>query len=617
MKAAWIKTLIPALFLAATTSGSTSEKATPANSPNILATVRSLTRAKILESNNVTLRPGSVYDTSTYFESLLSLPQPGFNYEFLDAGLGVAEPVYPMQQKGHQGSYAQLIPAFFSENNRHIDHYATVETPEGCRVDAAYLSRSLTEYPDAAVKKLRDEGYTVMVLRLDYYTRLRPGAECGRHRANDPDPNFDPVKFMEAYRDAMYLSDFPQQPLERFEAKSGVIFHIRQTIYPDWPKYDLDKLRDNSLWYYPKGHSFDYGMTDSRPQLGLSYFRLPRHLLVEATPETSAAFPLTSLLRDDEYQKVLNFLSGRPTPDFDPEKEPGHDTFRLSDVTETNIYTSGLYIENIKDVVSDVSNPKNFKLVAMSLKPYEEQDDIAWSNLRVIPQIRFVYQLMDPRHRDRPFEQLYLHLKWDVVDRLADKRTQRAQHLDFLSRVDELTHARETQAENYQELLRKFITDFTSARPIEQLAFSTSLSGIWVFGTLTRDRNEARELLPLRIIRDGVDVGYYSSVYDNDVFRTELEKATGARKEQLERLIDDLAVSSYRDPKRQNATAINFNRVTCAQCHQTSARDGVHIAFNDGLNKDITSPVEVTEYFFHDADEQLKLGMKYWADESH
>ena len=39
------------------------------------------------------------------------------------------------------------------------------------------------------------------------------------------------------------------------------------------------------------------------------------------------------------------------------------------------------------------------------------------------------------------------------------------------------------------------------------------------------------------------------------------------------------------------------------------------MAFNDGLNKDIKTPIEVTEFFFHDADEQLKAGMKYWAEE--
>ncbi len=396
--------------------------------------MQSLTRTSILESNNVTLRPGSVYDTATYFELLLDLPQPGFNYDFFDAGLGAAEPVYPIHEKGHQGSYAQVIDGLF-RNKRHIDHFSTVDTQEGCRVDSAYLARSLSEYPEAAFKKQRDEGDTMMVLRLDYYTRLHPDAECGRHRANDRDPDFDPIKFMENYHDFMYLSDFPQKQLERFEAKSGALRQIRQTLYPNRPKFDLERLRDNSLWYYPEGHSFDYGIAKPRPQHGMSDFKLPRHMVIAATPETHAAFPLASLLKGDEFQKVLNFLSGRPTADFDAGKEPGHDAFRLSDVTQANVYTSGLYIENIKDVTSDVSDPRNFKLVAMSIKPYEQQDDLAWNGLRVVPQIHFVYQMMDPRQPDRPFEQLYLHLKWDVVDRLADRDTQMTQHLQFLSRV--------------------------------------------------------------------------------------------------------------------------------------------------------------------------------------
>jgi hypothetical protein len=450
MKASWIITLFPALLLAGSSFSSTStgNKTDPVHSPYVTATVLSLTRTRILESNNVTLRPGSVYDTATYFESLLELPKPGFNYDFLDAGLGAAEPVYPIYEKGHQASYAQLISALFSENNRHIDFHSTVDTLEGCRVDSAYLSRSLTEYPETVFKKERDEGYVMLVLRFDYYTRLHSDAACGRHRANDPDPNFDPVKFIENYQDSMYLSDFPQQQLERFEAKSGVLRHISQTIFPKRPKFDLERLRDNSLWYYPQGHSFDFGISKPRPQQGMSDFKLPRHMVIAATPETNAAFPLASLLKDDEFQKILNFLSGRPTPDFDADREPGHDTFRLSDVTQANVYTSGLYLENIRDVASDVSDPRNFKLVAMSIKPYEQQDDLAWKGLRVVPQIHFVYQLMDPRQPDRPFEQLYLHLKWDVVDRLADSDAQKTQHLQFLHRVDELTRARETQAPN-------------------------------------------------------------------------------------------------------------------------------------------------------------------------
>jgi hypothetical protein len=78
-----------------------------------------------------------------------------------------------------------------------------------------------------------------------------------------------------------------------------------------------------------------------------------------------------------------------------------------------------------------------------------------------------------------------------------------------------------------------------------------------------------------------------------------------------------MRIGFYRDPKRQDAHAIDFNRVTCAQCHQTSGRDGVHVAFNDELNENIKSKIYVTEFFFHDADEQLKAGMTYWAETTH
>jgi len=617
VKLSWIWAFAPAILLAGSSVSITAIPADPVHSSNVLAGVQSRSRTKILESNNVTLRPGSVYDTASYYEVLLNLPQPGFNYEFLDAGLGAAEPVYPMHEKGHQGSYARLISSSFSKDWIHVDSMASVNTIEGCRVDSAYLSRSMSEYPATEFKKERDEGYEMMVLRLDYYTRLKPDAACGRHFANDPDPNFDPMKFVEKYQNAKYLSDFPQKELAHFEAKSGVLTQARQEIHPLEARFDLNKLNDNSLWYYPNGHAFDFGIAQARPQNGLTDFKLPRHMVVEATRETQAAYPLSALLKADEFKKLFDFWSGRPTADFDPAKEPGHDTLRLTDVTPVNVYTSGLHLENIKDVTSDVSDPGHFRLVAMSIKPYERQDDDAWDGLRVVPQIRFVYQLMDPRQPDRPLEQLYLHLKWDVVDRLASPDIQKTQHREFLSRVDELTRARETLAENREELLQKFIADFTSARPVEQVAFSSSLTGTWIFGVLSRDHNQARELLPIRIIRNGIDVGYYSSVFDNDIFREEAAKATGERKTELQQLLDDIAVGSYRDPKRQNANAIDFNRVTCAQCHQTSGRDGVHFAFNDELNDKIKSKVYVTEFFFRDADEQLKTGTTFWSEAMH
>lgn len=612
-----ISVFVPVFLLAGSAASFTGTTADPFLSANVIVGVQNVSRTKILESNNVTLRPGSVYDTSSYYEVLLDAWRPGFNYEFFDAGLGAAEPVYPMHESGHQGSYPRLITSSFGKDWIHVDSLATVDTIEGCRVDSGYLSRSITEYPVHEFKRERDEGYEMMVIRLDYYTRLRPDARCGRHMANDPDPAFDPMKFIEKYRDAKYLTDFPQQELARFEAKTGALRQARQDVFLGDARFDLNKLAQNSLWYYPDGHAFDFGISKARPQGGMSDFKLPRHMVVEATPQMQASYPLSSLLKADEFGKLLNFWSGKPTADFDPKDEPGHDTLRLADVTPVNVYTSGLHLENITDVTADVSDPAHFRLVAMSLKPYERQEDMSWDGARVVPQVRFVYQLMDPRQPERPLEQLYLHLKWDAVDRLAGGDVQQEQHLEFLRRIDEITRAREIEAPDRHELLHQFIADFTSARPVEQVAFSSSLSGIWVFGALSRDMNKARELLPIRIVRNGVDVGYYSSIYDNDIFLDEANKATGERKKELLQVLDDMKPAFYRDPKRQNASALDFNRVTCAQCHQTSGRDGVHVSFNDELNEKIKSKVYVTEFFFRDADEQLRAGMTYWTEAMH
>ncbi len=589
----------------------------PQHSGNVVATVKHLTRVKILESNNVSLRPGSIYDNATYFESLLEFPRPGFNYEFLDSGLGAAEPLYPMYQKGHQGSYLQLGKAFISEENRHIDHYSSMTTPEGCQVDGLYMLRGLNEYPLTQYVQERAEGYTLIVVRLEYYTRLRPDAQCGRHRANDPDPQFDPVKYMNDHHDGMSLADFPAKDLPRFEAKVSAIYHIEQTMSPPWPRFDLNQMNHNTLWYYPNGHDFDYKINLPRPQAGLVAFNAPKHMIVPATPELQTRFSLERLMSSSDFQKILAFLNGKPTPNFDSQKEPGHDTLRLSDVSARNFYTSGLYMENIHDVVSDVSSMKNYKLVGLTIKPSEEQTDAAWQGLRVVPQVRFVFQLTNPRKNGEPLEQLFLHLKWDVVDRFADAETRAHQYKYFLSRVDQLTQARGSST-NGQAETESFVQEFTTLRPVQTIAFSSALTGIWVFGDLTRDQN-SKELTALKTVRAGVDVGYYSTTYDNDVFRAEIEKATGTRKAQLQKVIDDITVSYFRDPKRQDVHALNFNSVTCAQCHQTSGRDGIHMSFNDHLDRRLKSPINVSEYFFHEADEQLQQAVKLWSlgDSSH
>jgi hypothetical protein len=582
----------------------------PVNSPLVAETVYSLTRVKILDSNTTSVRPGSVYDVTTYFESLLRAPKPGYNYEFIDSGLGATEPLYPMYQKGNQASYMQLLPAFFYES-RHIDHRSSMTTPEGCRADGMYLLRKLDEYPAAMFQKERAEGYTRLVIRLDHYTRLKPDAQCGRHIAHDPDPNFDPMAFMWSHRNAMSLADFPADKIGRFEAKLSVNYStIEERGYDKRPRFDLNSLERNSLWYYPDGHAFDYGV--NTPRTDLASFRLPRHAVVEATPALQTQFPLGALLDVDAFGKTLQFLNGRPFAEFDAEAEPGRDTLRLSDVSSKNVYTSGLALEPIRDVVADVSDPDHFKLVGMTLKPEEPQLDRSWSSERIVPQIRFVYQLMNPRDPRHAVEQLFFHLKWDVVDRVADEATRGKQQQYFMGRLDELTRTREDRVGG--DVLRGFIREFTTARPVQSVSFSSSLTGTWIFGNLERD-SATGELLPLRTIRNDIDYGFYSSVYDTDLLRAEIARATGDRKEQLRRVLDALTVETFRDPKRQDVHALRFNTVSCAQCHQMSGRDGIHMALNDGLNRKITSPTIVSEYFFHEADAQLKSGVQKWLAE--
>jgi hypothetical protein len=581
----------------------------PVDSPLVAETVYNLNRVKILESNTSSLRPGSIYDVATYFESLLRFPKPGFNYEFIDSGLGATEPLYPMYQKGNQASYWQLIPAFFFDS-RHIDHRSSLTTPEGCKVDSAYLLRNLDEYPDTVFRKERAEGYTRVVVRLEHYTRLRPDAECGRHVAHDPDPDFDPMEFMWDNRHAMSLGDFPQEELHRFEAKLSVNFPmIEERDYAKRPRFDLRDLDRNSIWYYPDGHAFDYGLSAPRPQPELTSFRLPRHMVVEATPSLQADFPLHALLKPDEFGKVLEFLQGRPFSEFDAAAEPGSDVLRLADVTSKNVYTSGLAMEPIRDVVADVSNMENFRLVGMTMKPQEPQLDPSWAGERIVPQIRFTYQLINPRDPNHAYEQLFLHLKWDVVDRRAGEAIRAGQHRTFLRRLDSLTRAREDSAGD--DGLDDFIGDFTKARPVHAVSFGSSLTGTWIFGNLERD-SATRELRALRTIRQGIDYGFYSSVFDTDLLRGEIARAAGGRKEELQAVLDSLTVDTFRDPKRQDAHALRFNTVSCAQCHQMAGRDGIHMSFNDGINRKITSPTIVSEYFFHEADAQLKGDMLRW-----
>jgi hypothetical protein len=345
-----------------------------------------------------------------------------------------------MLQAGEQGSWLQLIPAFFSEKNRHIDHFSSLPTPEGCQVDSAYLLRHINEFPQDMYAQERAEGYKMIVIRLEYYTKLYPGAVCGRRVANDPDPNFDPMQFMRDSINARSFADFPVDKLKRFDARVAAIYHVDENFIhgDELPRFDPSTLKSNSNWYYPNGVPEDYGLTAAIPQATDVTYAKPSDMITYTSEELARRFPLERLVSTETYDRILEFMSGRPYHGFDPNSEPGHDTLNIWEVGPQFFYTSGTKYEPIQTAVKDVSERANFKLVGMVVKPHETVEGMK----QPIPQFRFVYQMMDPRHPDRPLEQLYYHLIYDGVDRYADDKTRLAQHEYFLRRYDQIVQAR-------------------------------------------------------------------------------------------------------------------------------------------------------------------------------
>ncbi len=138
-----------------------------------LSIVRHRWQEVITESNHAAPSgPGSVYDILTHFEQNSGRTRPEFNYLFFDTGLGAADPIYPVFQVGYQESWPQLIKAGFSERDRHIDHFSTGDTPEGCCIQSVYWVRHIDEFPDM-YGALRAEGYTLIDISFDYYVKLR------------------------------------------------------------------------------------------------------------------------------------------------------------------------------------------------------------------------------------------------------------------------------------------------------------------------------------------------------------------------------------------------------------------------------------------------------------
>jgi hypothetical protein len=308
-----------------------------------LSIVRHRWQEVITESNHAALRPGSVYDILTHFEQNSGRTRPEFKYLFFDTGLGAADPIYPVFQGGYQESWPQLIKAGFSEQNRHIDHFSTGDTPEGCRIESVYWVRHIDEFPDM-YGDLRADGYTLVDISFDYYVKLRPDAQCGKHKAHELSEDFDPFKAIYGYAETFKtFADIPPDLLARYEAKVGVLELITQTFKTrkdEWASYDQSySLRENSMWFYPDGYAPDHGIDTPRKQSGLRFLTQPKHLFFAAEPALEDRLPLTRTLGEDGFSKILNCLKGKPTSDFDPKAEPGGDTLDITaQVTPKNLY---------------------------------------------------------------------------------------------------------------------------------------------------------------------------------------------------------------------------------------------------------------------------------------
>ena len=404
----------------------------------------------IVESNHAALRPGSVYDILTHFEQNSGLSRPQFNYFFFDTGLGAADPIYPVFQTGYQASWPQLIKAGLSEENRHIDHFSTGDTPEGCRIQSVYWVRHVDEFPDM-YQDLRKAGYTLVDISFDYYSKLRPDAQCGKHKAHEFDAGFDPFAAIYPYATTFKtLADVPPALLAKYEAKVGVLKLVTQnfkTSSDHWASYAQSyNLADNSMWFYPNGFAPDYGIDAARTQSGLMSLTRPKDLVYEGNAYLQSRFALSHVLPAEDFSKLLSFWKGKPTPNYDASVEPGGDTLDITrQVTPRNFYTSGTIVEPIHDVVGDVSDPAHYKLVSVILRPNEPESDVHFSGLQDIPQVRMVFQLMSPRVAGRAYEQVFLHLDFDAVDRMLPEAQRRQKAAAFLRQADVVARLRQSR----------------------------------------------------------------------------------------------------------------------------------------------------------------------------
>jgi hypothetical protein len=305
----------------------------------------------------------------------------------------------------------------------------------------------------------------------------------------------------------------------------------------------------------------------------------------------------------------MGFLSGRPRSGFDPGSEPGADVLDLRKTEPEHFYTSGLDIIPVRTPLSDIADPARFRLVSVLVRPYQQEQDRRYQGSRTVPQLRLVYQLT-VGEEPVAVEQLFIHVNIDLIDRYATQPERLAAHRAVLGQLAPTTnepHERRAAAAALRRLAN------ADAAVISQISFSSAVTGIWVFGALSSAYSHDETLQPMRIVREGIDVGYYSSAYDTVLFREALAASRDPeRRAALEKHLDDLTPRFYRDPRRSDPSAIRFDRMTCAQCHQMAARDGVHVALNDHLDRRIESTARISEFVYRELDRQLRVGGTFW-----
>ncbi|MBT3980017.1 MAG: hypothetical protein HOE90_01615 [Bacteriovoracaceae bacterium] len=577
-----------------------------------MASVYHETRVKVLESTSPVIRPLSEYDIKTIFETRGG-KRPKFNYYIYDAGLGTEELIYPVFQSGWMKNWFQLIPGIFGAVGK-TDIYSITDLKEGCKVWTYYNIRKLKKSPKDMFASVKQKGFKYLVLRFEYYQKSHKDAHCGKHVANELGADlFDPFDIIKEYKDIYSLSEFPADLMPKFEIKISATKYIdTETKKRKIKRIDKRQIKpeNNSLFYYKGSPVAHLDTEESNPQVDAPALEFASQTVFPANKLMREKIVLKNLLTEVEFKRFVKMLEGQPVAGYSSSDEPGGDTLKLENITSTNLYTAGVDRWKNLDRGKITTDINNYVVAGFVVKPYEKETDASFDGLRVVPQIRFVFQLKDPAS-GKYLEQVGIHLNFDAIDRLQDKATRDASHKLFLKDLEALANGKGSK--NYDQKTIDFLTKYISGKGAENLAWSSSLTGPWVFGALSSVDNDKRILVPVRLKWHGVDLGYYSSVHDGDVFKDALKSDDPAvDKEAIVKGFEALDASHYRDPKRMDVDKIGFSAVTCSQCHHMSGKDAIFLKYNDGVDPRDKREVTPSEFIYRESNRQLKFGKSFW-----